>query len=285
MKRYAFPLLLAAAAAPVGCLPQPDTPGKPNGTSSQLVQAKMPGRENADPNGEGAKPRRFRLIVTVELTTVEVPVGTASGSEEVWSYLDEEPIRVLRSANLGRNGLRVGLGLKGSRPDLARVLKRMTGRSPKRQMAAAGPGDPLPIVLKERQDTRTIFTFHDDRTLSGRDYPGGDYLLAVVCTLDEDDSSRILLTAMPQIRTTKRHAGFQIGEKGPTMVIRPQVFDFTPLTFQLDVPAEGYLVIGPGVNARNPMSVGHHFLIRKKEGMEFETLLVLSPKVLAAPMK
>jgi hypothetical protein len=281
MKRYAFPLLLASAAMLAGCPGGLSDPNAPPGASGM---PKMPGREDADAN-DPTRPRRVKLVVTIRLTTVEVPVGTASGSEDVWSYLDEEPIRAVRSASLGRNGLRVGLGRSGNWPDLVRVLKRMTGRSPKQQLVASVPGDPLPIVLKERQQTQTIFTFHDDRTLSGRDFPPGDYVLAVVCTLDEDDASRILMTAMPQIRSTRRQASFAIGKAGPAMIMRPQVFNFPSLTFQLGIPAKGFLVIGPGANARNPTSVGHHYLVKKREGMEFETLLVLHPEVLAAPMK
>jgi len=284
MKAYAFPVLVVAATLLAGCPLNPGGLEDSNDSAAPSPQPKMPGWEEADPNAAG-KARRYRLIVTVRLTTVEVPVGTASGSEEIWSYLDEEPVRTVGSGSLGRNGLRVGLGRTGSWPDLARVLKRMTGRSPRQQLVAATPGDPLPVVLKERQDVGTIFTFHDDRTLTGRDYPPGDYVLAMACTLNEDDLSRILITAVPQVRTTRRQPGFEMGVKGPAMTLRAEVFNFTPLTFQLEVPAKGFLVVGPGANARNPSSVGHHFLVRKKEGMEFETLLVLHPEVLAAPLK
>ena len=51
------------------------------------------------------------------------------------------------------------------------------------------------------------------------------------------------------------------------------------------MPAKGFLVIGPGANARNPTSVGYHFLVKKRQGMEFETLLVLVPEVFAAPLR
>ena len=285
MKRAVFLLSIAAVGMLAGCPPLTGLEGDPNPPPASPEAPKMPGR-GSDPNtGETPEPKRVRLVVTVRVTAVNVPLGMASGSEEIWSYLDEEPIRLHRAANLGRNGFRVGLGRKGSWPDLARVLKRLTGRAPKQQVTAAVPGDPMPIVLKERQEPRTIFTFHDDRTLSGQDYPAGDYILAVACTLNEDDASRLLLTAMPQVRTTRRKAGFEMGKKGPAMVMKAQVFNFPEMTFQLLVPADGYLVIGPGINARNPVSIGHHFLTHEREGIEFETLLVLHPKVLAAPLK
>ena len=247
--------------------------------------AVMPGPIGPAGAKDPARPPGYKLVVTIKLMTIEVPVGTASGSEEVWSYLDEEPVKTFQSANLGRNGFRVGLGREGSLADVARIFKRMTGRSPQQNMIATIPGDPLPIILKERQSERTIFTFRGDRTLAGRDYPQGDYLLAVVCTLDEDDHSKIMMTAMPQVRSSRRETRYVLGATGPEMVVHSVVHPLTDMTFQVMVPSKGFLVIGPGIAARNPTSVGHHFLVKQRDGMEFETLLVLIPEVLAAPMR
>lgn len=286
MRRTALLLLMPGVAALAGCPLGPTDMGGTGGLSPPTGGPVMPGGRRArDPNAQPGKSPNYKLVVTLRLTTIEVPVGTVSGSEEVWSYLDEEPIKAIRSANLGRNGLRVGLGQADSWPDLARVLRRMTGQSPKQHMVATIPGDPLPIVLKERQRAQTVFTFHNDRTLSGRDYPPGDYVLATVCTLDADDLSKVLITAMPQVRSTRRRTRFVLGETGPEMFAHADVHGFDALTFQLTVPSKSFLVIGPGVASRNPTSVGHHFLIKKREGMEFEMLLVLVPEVLATPMR
>ena len=239
----------------------------------------------ADPAGPAAKPKQFRLVVRIRMVPIEVPVGTASGSEEIWSYLDEEPVSTLRSVSLGRNGIRVGLGRDGAWPDLAAVFKRMTGRAPGQSVLVAMPNDPLQIVLRERQDEATIFTFRDDRTLRGQDYPVGDYLMTVACSLDEDDLSKIMLTAVPQVRSTARLAKFVMSPLGPQLVNQPETYSFSDLTFQMMIPPKGFLLIGPGANARNPSTVGHHFLTHKREGVEFETLLVLMPEVLATPIR
>jgi hypothetical protein len=287
MRGLTFLLVMGLAAAPGGCgglRGEPEGAGDPPHGPGGLPAMPGDANSNAAENGPG-KPKRYQIVVTVKLTTIEVPVGTASGSEDVWSYLDEEPVKPVRSADLGRNGFRVGLGREGSWPDLVRVLKRMTGRSPKQSLVATMPGAPLPIVLKEKQEAQTIFAFHSDRTLSGRDYPPGDYLLAVVCTLDEDDLSKVLITAMPQVRSARSRKTFTMKKAGPGIVVKSDVYDFAPLAFQLLIPPKGFVVIGPGANSRNPISAGHHFLVRKKEGMEFETLLVLTPEVFATPVR
>ena len=284
MRGSAFLLVTAFAAALGGC---PGMPGEPDGADGPPGGLPvMPGDADSNAAGNGpAKPKRYQIVVTMKLTTIEVPVGTASGSEDVWSYLEEEPVKPIRSASLGRNGFRVGLGRAGSWPDLVRVFKRMTGRSPEQSLVATMPGAPLPIILREKPTAETIFTFHSDRTLSGRDYPPGDYLLAVVCTLDEDDLSKVLITAMPQVRAARSRKTFAMKKAGPGIVVKSEVYDFAPLAFQLTIPPKGFVVIGPGANSRNPISAGHHFLVRKKEGMEFETLLVLTPEVFATPVR
>jgi len=94
-----------------------------------------------------------------------------------------------------------------------------------------------------------------------------------------------LMTAVPQVRGTRRRTTFVLGVAGPEVVTESELHDLPDLAFRLMAPAKSLVVIGPGSAARNSSSVGYHFLVRKKEGVEFETLLVLVPEVLAAPIK
>jgi hypothetical protein len=289
-RRLSWLLISASAAGLLGCEPGlsgAGSSGAPVIPPSPTTMPRAGGHfaSQADPAGGAQKAKQFRLVVRIRMTAIEVPIGTASGSEEIWSYLDEEPISTIRSVSLGRNGIRVGLGRDGAWPDLAAVFKRMTGQVPSQSVLAAMPNDPLQIILRERQDEATIFTFRDDRTLRGQDYPVGDYLLTVACTLDEDDLSKVMLTAVPQVRSTARLTRFVMSPLGPQMVSQPETYSFSDLTFQLMAPPKGFIVIGPGANARNPATVGYHFLTHKREGVEFETLLVLMPEVLATPIR
>lgn len=228
---------------------------------------------------------RYFIIVRLRIITIEVPVGTASMSEEVWSYLDEESIEAGRAGTLGRNGFRIGRGHKNTLPDVAKILKRMTGKKLGETMLMAMPGSPVPFVLKRQPDARTVFTFHDDRTLSGADYPPGEYLLTMVCTLDEDDPSVVLITGVPQVRSRyhRPEAARKMGKMSITA--SPVLYTFRPLVYQVRAPSGDFIVIGPGVESRRANSPGHEFLVRDKAGMEFETLLVLVPEVFASPVR
>jgi len=108
-------LSLPLLALTAGCPPPHASPSHPVET--------MPGAGAASNDAP-----EFMFVLQVKVTSIEVPVGTASGSEEIWSYLDEERTKAFHIATLGRNGMRVGLADLASWPDLARILAKMTGR-------------------------------------------------------------------------------------------------------------------------------------------------------------
>jgi hypothetical protein len=217
-------------------------------------------------------------MIYLRIGTVEAPTGMASGSERLWSYLDEEPTALFSTA-LGLNGFRVGLGRPESWDDLQRVIRRMTGRQFKAQSLQLFSGRPGAVVLKAGLPIQTIFTYFDDQTLSGADYPPGDNLLTLGATLDRGEANRVILTALPQIRSTRKQSQLTMENGIPTFASMPVLFPFRPLTFQLAIPEGCFLVIGPGIQSRRGSSVAHHFLTLERDGLEYETLLILHPTV------
>ena len=269
-------LLLAVMSLTVWCLSgcQDDNP-------IDTGQVKPPVVKPSE--SEIGKPPRFPEIIRMSVVAVEVPVGQASGSEEIWSYLDEEPIGAERLVLLGRNGVRVGLGRDKSMPDIIRVLNRMTGNALGKRLMVGRRGAPHHITLKRNQGIQTIFNFHADRTLSGDDMPAGDNVLSVVCSVDENDAGRIILTGMPQVRSTKTKTRFRSDAGGVRIINNQTMFGFRDMMFQMPMKAGEFLVIGPGAASRRPFSVGRHFFVDQKQGMDFETVLVITPRAEMLP--
>lgn len=226
----------------------------------------------------------YLLAVRLRMVSIEVPYGVASGSEDLWRYVDEEPVAAMEGL-LGRNGLRVGHGKSQAWPEITRALTKMTGQKMEEASMLVLPGDVVPIILKQYQPEQTIFLSYRDHTLSGQDYPAGDCILCFVCTLDQDDPTQVCMTAMPQIRSTVREQ--QITEENGQymMVLKPTVFSMPSLTFRLNVPSRDFLVIGAGAQSRRSTSLAHSFLVKQRDGMSFETVLVVMPEVFAAPVK
>lgn len=260
----------ATATRPAGDLPPPSPAGQ---EPMKAVTAETPAS------------RIGVLLIRLRVASIEVPVGTASNCEKMWSYLDEEPIGALRSASLGRNGVRIGLGRKQDWSDVARLLEDMTGRRLKETAILAVPGQPVPVAMKTQSPPQTIFTFHDDRTLRGGDYPAGDNLLTLSCTIDENHPTRIVVTGQPQIETTSRKIEFVQGPQGLMMMPKSQVFSFPEMAFSFTIESGNLFVVGPSTESRRLVSVGYNFLYRQKQGVEYETLLVVIPDVFYAPPK
>lgn len=245
---------------------QPATPPRP---------PRMPGApdpKQVDPN----QPMVTRYFIRVQLGTVEVPIGQASGSQELWDLLDEEPVS-LKAAALGLNGLRIGLCRQDAWEDLQAVIEKMTGNLYRSLNLQITTQKPMPIVVKSNQPVQTMFMYRDDKTLNGRDFPPGDNLFTLSCSLnpkDEDDT--IFLTAVPQVRTTKRYAQWVETVPGvPQLMDRPMVLPIEELLVQVPIQSGDILLVGPGVNARRTSSVGHHFLTVTRDGVPHETLLIL----------
>jgi len=275
MNRLAQILILFVAAAP-SCTPQ------------AVQEADPANRAPVEPTPVSAtRPANglLTLFLKVKIISIDVPVGTVSGSEELWSYLDEESVQGFRDGNLGRNGLRVGLARQNTWPDLAKVLTRMTGGKLQITTGVFLPGDPYPLDIKQDEPIQTIFLTNSDRTISGADYPPGDNSVMLSCTLNEDDPSKVMVTGVPEIRTTQRQMRLVNDHGNFSWRAMPTVYSFAPLTFRASIPSKDIVVIGPGSQARRPYSVGNHFLVHSREGVEFEKVLVLIPEVLAQPMK
>lgn len=284
MKHEGLLIVLGVLVILSGC-PQP--PKQANTAASQPSLIGSPGTVKSGSDlvevkpGVAPDPRTQALMLRFEILTIETPVGVVSGSEDVWSYLDEEAIGPGRVAALGRNGFRVGRGQRATWPDLARVLRRMTSKNYSKRAKHCLPGRTVIVPLGTHRTAVTIFTSHADRTLSGADYPPGADLLSVQATLADDEPWNVLLTGMPQIQAARQK--LEIVKRGGRVVVEHKsvTYEFDQLRFQLTVRSGDFLVIGPGAEAQKPSSVGHHFLVREVDGVKFETVVVMIPKVFA----
>jgi len=232
---------------------------------------------------DGADPTVY--LVDVRITSVEVPVGVASGSEKMWSYLDEERSKAVRDATMPQNGVRLGVAPASTWPDLVKVLQEMTGTKLVETTTPTLPGIPLAITLKPNQPQQFISTWSRDRPSSSQDYPPGDNLLLINCSLNELDYNKLIVTGVPQIRSTDKVRIIRNEIAGPTIAYESERFTLDACTFQLMLTSGEILILGPGAESRKSFSVGRHFLVHQKDGLECETILVIVPTIRKVPLK
>ncbi|MCL2701893.1 MAG: hypothetical protein FWE88_09425 [Phycisphaerae bacterium] len=225
-------------------------------------------------------------FVEVRILSVEVPVGVASRSEKLWSYLDEERAQAVRDATMAQNGIRLGVAPPGVWLDLQKVLQEMTGRKLVETKSLVPSGTPLIVTLKTDQGWQNMSTIFSDRTASVRDYPPGDNVLVLICSPSEMDYSKLVVWGVPQIRSKEKYARPQnVPGVGPTLVYESDFFTLDACTFQLMMASGEILVAGPGAESRRRLSVGRHFLVHQKDGLECETILVIVPTIRKIPVQ
>ncbi|MFP4354032.1 MAG: hypothetical protein ACLFUJ_02825 [Phycisphaerae bacterium] len=269
-------------AVPTGCSQSAGPPRRVQGSGGRAVPAGqgtiLPGRTETE-----TQKQEFIRAIRLRLYTIEVPIGLASATEEIWSYLDEEAVGARTHVALGLNGMRVGLGRGQDWPELAGILQKLTGRKIRDGATHLLPGNTTSISMKRDVPVQPLFFYRPDRTLTGQVYPDGEFLLSVSCGLNPEDTSQLLFTAMPHLRTVIDRPRY-INRNGAVSVIRgPQFIEFRDLLFQLSVPSESYVVIGPGRESRRKTSMGHCLLVHYRKGIPFETVLVIVPEAFSAP--
>ncbi len=237
---------------------------------------------NSDTNLAGKK---YRFIVRLRMVAIELPIGTVSDSEELWSYLNEEVIKPRFTAGLTRNGIRMGIGKYESWKDIASLLNRMTGQQVKETSMMCLPGNPVSVIIRQDEPERIIFAANEDGTISGADYPEGDYIFTFNFTLNGDDPSQLMVTGSPVIRSKYRETNIIKTFGKPMVVQQPIIYSFPSLTVQFPIASRDFLLLGPGIESRRNSSVGHHFLVKQREGIELETVVVIMPEVFAAEIE
>ncbi len=278
--------LTAAAAAtcllPAGCRPgdqplrSPLPPPTVNGVPA------VPLREMAPrPAGDEA----LAVVLRHRIVSFELPLGSASASEELWSYIDEEPAGARRGPCLARNGIRVGLGREGDWPEIARLLRGMTAQRQSRASMVARPGHPASVTLKKGQPAQTIFLFRDDGTLFGNDYPPGDNLLVLTARVNLDRPDDVHLSGAPVVRSRYRQQRYERGPEGFLLTAKPIHYRLEELAFHFTVPRGRFVLVGPGPQADRATSAGHRFFVHQRRGERFEALLLIVPEAFAAAVR
>lgn len=277
--REAILIILAASAA--GCQP----PGEP---LRQDLPPPVSAGQPMTPLKRGSrleKDREFIFLVRLQLIAMELPLGSTTDSSELWSYLNEEPVGARVGSTLGINGVRIGLGREADWPEIRAILSRLTARPLRRWTLAQPPGEPLSIPLKQNQDVQTVFLKAADRTLTGYDYPPGDDVVTIVPTINYDDPTATHVTGALAVRSARRRPQYVETPTGYVLSSEPVRCPLPGMDFRLIVPPDQFVVIGPGAAARDEDSPGGAFLTIRREGVRFETVLVILPEVFAEPVR
>lgn len=256
-----------------------DAPSKMPDTGSRNLANSNP----AQPHRPTKMKEEFK-VVRLEIDTIELPAGTAGKMEKLWTYLDEEPVS-LHSTVLGMNGFRVGVGRDCDWAEVEALLARQGGLSFERKIVETRLGYPAHLEMKTKEPIQNIFIFSDAQTLRGENFPPGDNLLTMSTFIDEETEKDIIIAAVPQIRSTTQHFGIETDNDDPRIVYKSRFYPLDEMAFRVKIPLNDFIVIGPGSQSGRPNSVAKHFLTLNRQGMDYDRIFVIRPKILNVAVK
>jgi len=229
----------------------------------------------ADPGRPG------RAFVCVRVALVNLPLGAASDSQDIWARLREEVLDPQRQNVLKANGLRAGIAPGRNLVNLVGVLQGLTGREILYATIPAISEAPRTLTLRPDEPPRTIFIIGRDGSARAGAYQAGEYVLTMAGRIDQEDPSHVLMTAMPQIRVAAADTRVVRTEGRLTFQTYRKVLGLEEGTVTADMPAGDILVIGPGRQSHRPSSIGHSFLTGDISGIPYETVILLVPQVVS----
>ncbi len=269
---------LVAWLSVVGCDMSPTSSQSPTSEPAAASRPIVPAKPSAAVQGP------MFSFVEAKMVVLQLPLGSVSQSGDIWTYLSEEAVVTAGGNNLAANGIRVGLGKSSDWPEMAAILTALSGRELSLGRVILRSDATTPVNLKQDQPIQTIFLCNADGTLTGADYAPGDNIMMMTALVSMEDRKSVLLTGNLAIQVGQRPLRFQSAPAGYTLAAEQRFFTLPGMQFKLTVPPGGIIVIVPSSQSSRTSSVGNHFLIRQREGISFETVLVLMPEAMTAPV-
>ncbi len=213
-----------------------------------------------------------------DVSRAEMAIDGAMNSRKVWNYVDELRVGTEASAQLARNGLRLGVGGAGSWPAIAVILDACRAKRSRDQLLAQ-PGAPLLVELAELAESETVFAYGIDRRLTGKTFEEGSKVLQLDYAFHPHLNGATDVQVRFEIRKDRGELTWQRQVDGSIRqapAIDRHVFD--GLQARATIYSDEFLVIGPSEQAENEYIVGSRFLTRSEGGERYETLLFIAPQ-------
>jgi hypothetical protein len=270
---HALALLLCVTLMQGGCWGQDEEPWE----SFQQDRSAVFSAPEPLPQTEVSTPTR--KVVRLHVTSIQLPLGAASGREDLWRHLNVGSVPEASRDRLESNGIRLGVARRDGWSRFADALNELGARTMKTSAMVVVPGRPITIPIGRSDRSQVVFTFRNDGTLEGTDLPPGDTALSLGLTLGAGAGGPLRVSALPQLRRIHDRTRFVKEGQGYALRSTPDVLSLYPLAWEVTLTERDFFVIGPGEDSRRSSSPGRHFLLHEFENRLFETLLVFAPRM------
>lgn len=223
-----------------------------------------------------------KLAAQVSINVYRLPLGTSGQSQQIWSLLDEESVGARKATLLTKNGLRVGRADPRQHKALMALLRSHEGAQTLQQNSVLDRQKPVLLPTNSLQGEQQVFIYRLDDTLHGNSYQTLGNYFALRGFISPEDADATILEIRPQIRLPSGPPSYRRKPTGLGYMLSsdPPFHKFDELTVTMPIPLDHVAMVGPAVETETPFTVGENFLVETIDDQQYETLLLLRPRVI-----
>ncbi len=280
--RRGLAILIVAGACLSGCsnLPWPFSRSGAVGVHEEPADQRMESLAESGLFPKPAEPSVRIVRLQFDVVRADMRIDVVQHSLKIWNHVDEFRVDPRLTALMARNGVRMGVGLPGSRSPMRLILSAAQARLHQQQYTAVN-GLPLVLRLESMAAPETVFTYGSAGSLVGKTIPAGEKLLVLDYRARPELSGAIDLRMGMEIRVDRGVLEWRT--EGGVLRQVPG-FDrhrFDELGVSLTLQPGEFLVIGPSEETADdylPL-LGTRFFTGAGEGGRVETVLFITPSV------
>jgi len=251
----------------------------PHETADNLAVRSATDSEADSPAGR-AMPIPTVFDLAFDVARVEFPVGELHPSRKTWNHVDMMRVDAPLAASLARNGIRVGVGTPAAWPAIKAIIESGGGVVRRDQLSVAR-GQPLALDLGPVPEGTSIFAYDKSGRLAGRTFDAGHYVTHIDYLYQADPVDALDVQIGLEIRND--HGVMTWERQGAIIRQVPSIdhFGFEGAKILATLSRDEFLVLGPDADQSGAYLVGSRFFVRERDGEFYETMLFLTPKVMA----
>lgn len=220
------------------------------------------------------------LKINFEVIRLEAPAGFFSESEKIWNYLTSRDFDPKREHMLRLNGLRMAKGKSDSWSAIKTLLDQADIQCVTSTQTVSN-ALPLEIKLDPVPRDQTLFLFRPDRTLAGFPYPNSINQWRIEFAIPLEDIDSVEVTPMPETQLPYRRPKSKLTINGwEHYPIERPIRIFRELSCTMRIGPDEFFVIGPSTQSEKKHLIGSAFLCSERDGLEYESMYVITPRVI-----
>lgn len=226
-----------------------------------------------------------RLSIEFSVLRISAPRGAFTEDERIWKLVTGSLPRAASTLHLADNGFRASVGRNSDRGALRRFLDSLPELRTALDHATPDTSRLVELEVGRCDHRQTVFYYEEGGRLRGLDFEDAQASFLVTFEMRSVNLREVWLSLTPELEEPPRQKKWVITEQGAREVPVERKHVFTAITLNVNVPEDGFLLLGPTRTVYDRPLLGRPFFIEKAVSPEDgsvrwrESVYVVSPVV------